>query len=72
MSVRDVLKKEIERQPEPVLVEILHYLRHVEAQREDEAANLTPNHGLVDLLLSCPAPFEVPPRGREDTAPVAL
>jgi hypothetical protein len=26
------------------------------------------NHGLVDLLLACPAPFEVPPRGADDCA----
>ncbi len=72
MSVRDVLKKEIERQPEPVLTEVLHYLRHIERQREDDAANLPPNHGLVDLLLACPAPFEVPPRERDDSSPLAL
>ena len=30
------------------------------------------NHGLVDLLLACPSPFEVPARERDDTAPAAL
>lgn len=31
-----------------------------------------PNHGLVDLLLACPAPFEIPPRERDDSLPPAL
>lgn len=31
-----------------------------------------PNHGLVDLLLACPAPFEIPPRERDDSQPPAL
>ena len=26
--------------------------------------SLPPNHGLVDLLLACPYPFEVPPRSK--------
>ena len=30
------------------------------------------NRGLVDLLLARPAPFEVPPRERDDTQPPAL
>ncbi|CAN5644892.1 hypothetical protein BH09VER1_BH09VER1_16330 [soil metagenome] len=30
------------------------------------------NHGLVDLLLACPAPFEVPPRERDASRPLAL
>lgn len=30
------------------------------------------NRGLVDLLLARPAPFEVPPRERDDTRPPAL
>jgi AbrB family looped-hinge helix DNA binding protein len=30
------------------------------------------NRGLVDLLLARPAPFEVPPRERDDTPPAAL
>lgn len=31
-----------------------------------------PNHGLVDLLLACPAPFEIPPRERDDSQPPVL
>jgi AbrB family looped-hinge helix DNA binding protein len=30
------------------------------------------NHGLVDLLLACPGPFEIPPRDRDDSEPPAL
>ena len=30
------------------------------------------NHGLVDLLLSSPAQFEVPPRENDDSEPLAL
>ena len=31
-----------------------------------------PNDGLVDLLLACPTPFEIPPRERDDSQPPAL
>ena len=30
------------------------------------------NRGLVDLLLACPAPFEIPARERDDSQPPAL
>jgi AbrB family looped-hinge helix DNA binding protein len=30
------------------------------------------NHGLVDLLLACPHPFEVPARERDDSRPLSL
>ena len=30
------------------------------------------NRGLVDLLLACPSPFDLPERERDDTAPVLL
>ena len=30
------------------------------------------NTGLLRLLLSCPFPFEVPPREKDDTAPLEL
>ena len=30
------------------------------------------NHGLVDLLLACPSPFKVPPREKDDSAPLRL
>ena len=31
-----------------------------------------PNHGLVDHLLACPFPFEVPPRVKDFTNPISL
>lgn len=31
-----------------------------------------PNRGLVDHLLACPSPFDVPPRARDSSAPIAL
>jgi AbrB family looped-hinge helix DNA binding protein len=31
-----------------------------------------PNHGLVDHLLACPLPFEVPPRAKDSTARLVL
>ncbi|MDQ3624316.1 MAG: AbrB/MazE/SpoVT family DNA-binding domain-containing protein [Verrucomicrobiota bacterium] len=30
------------------------------------------NRGLVDLLLACPAPFEIPARDNDDSEPPAL
>lgn len=30
------------------------------------------NHGLVSLLLACPATFKIPPRERDDTQGLAL
>lgn len=30
------------------------------------------NRGLVDLLLECPSPFEVPPRDEDDREPPTL
>jgi len=34
--------------------------------------NHPPNHGLVDHLLDCPYPFEVPQRSKDITPPIAL
>ena len=31
-----------------------------------------PNEGLVDHLLACPYPFEVPPRSKDPVRPIAL
>jgi AbrB family looped-hinge helix DNA binding protein len=30
------------------------------------------NRGLVDLLLACPAPFEIPKREKDDTGPLVF
>jgi AbrB family looped-hinge helix DNA binding protein len=34
--------------------------------------NRPPNHGLVDHLLACPYPFEIPPRAKDSTPAIAL
>ncbi len=34
--------------------------------------NRPPNHGLVDHLLACPYPFEIPPRAKDSTTPISL
>lgn len=31
-----------------------------------------PNHGLVDHLLACPSPFDVPPRVKDSSSPLVL
>jgi AbrB family looped-hinge helix DNA binding protein len=31
-----------------------------------------PNHGLVDHLLACPHPFEIPPRAKDSTRALSL
>lgn len=30
------------------------------------------NQGLVDILMACPSPFEIPERERDDTPPLVL
>ncbi len=34
--------------------------------------NRPPNHGLVDHLLACPYPFEIPLRSKDSTKPISL
>jgi len=34
--------------------------------------NRPPNHGLVDHLLACPYPFEIPPRAKDSASPLSL
>jgi len=34
--------------------------------------NRPPNHGLVDHLLACPYPLEIPPRAKDFTRSVSL
>ena len=34
--------------------------------------NRPPNRGLVDHLLACPFPFEIPPRAKDFTKPLSL
>jgi hypothetical protein len=37
MSAKEALLEEIQKQPEPVLREVLHYLKHIERQQADHA-----------------------------------
>ena len=37
MSAQEILIEEIKHQPEPVLREVLHYLKFIERQRAEEA-----------------------------------
>jgi AbrB family looped-hinge helix DNA binding protein len=34
--------------------------------------NRPPNHGLVDHLLACPYPLEIPPRAKDFTRSISL
>jgi AbrB family looped-hinge helix DNA binding protein len=34
--------------------------------------NRPPNRGLVDHLLACPYPFEIPPRSKDSTKAISL
>ena len=34
--------------------------------------NRPPNSGLVDHLLACPYPLEIPPRAKDSTRPISL
>lgn len=36
MSAQEILAEEIKQQPEPVLREVLHYLKFLQRQREEE------------------------------------
>jgi hypothetical protein len=36
VSTQEILLEEIKRQPEPVLREVLHYMKFLERQREEE------------------------------------
>ena len=47
MSAKEALLEEIQKQPEPVLLEVLHYLKHVERQRADaEWADVLPGRAI--------------------------
>jgi hypothetical protein len=39
MSAQEILMEEIKRQPEPVLREVLHYMKFLERQRAQEEWN---------------------------------
>lgn len=55
MSAQEILIDEIKRQPEPVVREVLHYLKFLERRRAEEAwADLLPSREVeqekLDLL----------------------
>jgi hypothetical protein len=52
MSAKDALLEEIQKQPEPVLREVLHYLKHIERQRADsEWADVLPGRAVEQEVL---------------------
>ena len=52
MSAKEALLEEIQKQPEPVLQEVLHYLKHIERQRADaEWADVLPGRAIEQELL---------------------
>jgi len=55
MSAQEILIEEIKRQPEPVVRELLHYLKFIERQRaQEEWSDVLPSRELeqekLDLL----------------------
>ncbi len=52
MSTQDILVEEIKRQSEPVLREVLHYLKFLTRQREEEAwADVLPSREVEQEVL---------------------
>ena len=52
MSTQEILAEEIKNQPEPVLREVLHYLKYLSRQREEEAwADLRPTREVEQEVL---------------------
>lgn len=53
MSTQKILAEEIKRQPEPVLREVLHYLKFLARQREEEAwADVLPTREVEQEVLN--------------------
>ena len=53
MSTQEILVEEIKRQPEPVLREVLHYLKFLERQRAEEAwADVIPSREVEQEVLN--------------------
>jgi hypothetical protein len=55
MSAQEMLLEEIKRQPEPVLREVLHYLKYLVRAHEEDASSDLPlprevDEDVVDLL----------------------
>jgi hypothetical protein len=52
MSTQEILLEEIKRQPEPVLREVLHYMKFLERRREDEQwADVLPTREVEQEVL---------------------
>lgn len=52
MSAQEILIEEIKRQPEPVLREVLHYLKFLERQRaQEEWADVLPSREVEQEVL---------------------
>jgi hypothetical protein len=52
MSTQELLLEKIKRQPEPVLLEVWHYLRFLTRQREEEAwAGVLPSRQVQQEVL---------------------
>ena len=52
MSAQEILLEEIKHQPEPVLREVLHYLKFLTRTRAEEAwADLTPSREVEQEVL---------------------
>ena len=53
MSAQEILLEEIKHQPEPVLREVLHYLKYLEHQRQEEAcADVSPTREVEQEVLN--------------------
>ncbi len=53
MSTQEILVEEIKKQPEPVLREVLHYLKFLERQRAEEAwADILPTREVEQEVLN--------------------
>ena len=53
MSTQEILVEEIKGQPEPVLRELLHYLKFLARQREEEAwADVLPTREVEQEVLN--------------------
>jgi hypothetical protein len=53
MSTQEILVEEIKNQPEPVLREVLHYLKFLTRQREEEAwADVLPGREVEQEVLN--------------------
>ena len=52
MSAQEILIEEIKRQPEPVVREVLHYLKFLQRQRaEEEWADVLPSREVEQEVL---------------------